>query len=174
MTRYVSTHALERAIASVSHGALVSLEARRAALAYDSLQELTIQYQTPIAGHVSTAWGWTKFTIGFDVEFVYAPQQRDSPFTVPHFNTGVVVQGEPYPLGTDADPDNPDSCVVVQQLVLDWARDPTRSIITGAVVAVGVHSGGTVDISYDGYVHWSFQGFASVAGDDVPQLDVGL
>lgn len=173
MTPHVDTHALERAIAQTSHGTIRSLEARRAALAYDQLQEVTNEHQVPISGIASTGIDWATFTVAFDVDFFFAPYQRDSPLSVPHFSYGAVVQGQPSPMGNTADPNNPDSLVAVSAVVVDWSRDEATGAINGAAIGVGATVGsGAQDVAFSGYVHLTFTGWGA-PNESVPQLDTG-
>lgn len=172
MSPLVDTHAIERSIREMSTGAVLSLEAARSELGYDQLQEIDNQLQIPIGGLASTTVGWTKFALPFDVEFVFMPEQRDIPFTVPHFNWGAVVSGTPSPDPTTPDPNNPDSFVAICCQVVDWSRDRTRKVINGAIIGVGVSTLGGLDVVFGGYLHLTFQGKGAVA-ESVPQLDVG-
>lgn len=163
MTKFVSTHALERSIRSMSTDAILSLDARRTSRGYDQLQELEHQFQIPIWGIASSGVGWSSFNVPFDVEFFFAPEQRDSPLAVPHFSYGPVVSGVPSPDDAAPDPNNPDCLVAVFCQVVEWARDPAMDSVVGAVVGIGVSTiGGQVDVRFDGYVHLTFQGYGNV------------
>lgn len=167
MSEYVSTHALERSISALSTGALLALDAKRTANGYDALQELEHQFQIPIFGIASSGVGWNTFDVPFDVQFFFAPEQRDSPLAVPHFSYGPVVSGVPSPDGTDPDPNNPDCLVAVFCQVVEWSRDQTLDVIDGAMVGVGVSTvGSNTDVRFDGYVHLTFQGYGNVVEAD--------
>lgn len=166
MTKYVSTHALERSIRAMSTGAVLSLDEKRANAGYDQLQELETQYQIPIWGVASSGVGWSKFSVAFDVQFMFAPEQRDSPLAVPHFSYGPVVSGIPSPDDVAADPNNPDSLVAIFCQVIEWGRDQAIDAIVGAVVGIGVSTIGGSDVRFDGYVHLTFQGYGNVIESD--------
>lgn len=161
MSRNVGTHSLERAIHHLQVGGALALDARRASAGYDSLQELEHQFQIPISGTAASGIAWTTVNLTFDVTFVFAPEQRDSPLAVPHFSFGPVVSGEPAS-GT-VDPNNPDALVMVTAQVTDWSRGHSDTI-DGARVGVGAWSGGE-DVLFQGYVHLTFQGYGAVSED---------
>jgi hypothetical protein len=166
MSQYVSTHALERSIRAMSTGALLSLDAKRTDLGYDALQEIEHQFQIPIWGIASSGVGWSTFDVPFDVQFFFAPEQRDSPLAVPHFSYGPVVSGVPSPDGASADPNNPDCLVAVFCQVVEWSHDEALDVTDGARVGVGVSTiGSAVDVRFDGYVHLTFQGYGNVIED---------
>lgn len=160
MSQHVSTHALERSIRELSIGGVLALDKRRNLAGYDQLQEIEHQFQIPISGKASSGAGWTKVKLAFDVAFVFAPEQRDSPLAIPHFSYGPVVSGQP-PLGSSADPNNPDSLVAVFCQVIDWARDGASDAIVGAVVGVGCSTLGGSDVEFTGYLHLTFQGYGA-------------
>jgi hypothetical protein len=172
MTPYVSTQALERAITAQMKSAQ-SLEERRSAEGYDALQEIETQYQVPIWGIATARPAWSTFTLAFDVQFVFAPEQRDSPLSVPHFSFGPVVSGVASPDETNPDPDNPDSLVAVFCQVVEWGRDLAADAVIGAVLGVGVSTLGGADVKFDGYVHLSFEGYGTIAETDASALDLG-
>lgn len=163
MSKHVGTHALERAISQLAVGGTLNLDARRAAAGYDQFQEMTHQFQIPIGGTARNGWGWTEINVPFDVDFMFVPEQRDSPLAVPHFSAGPVVSVHPDAGG----------CVAVACNVVEWARDAASDAITGAVVAIGVTSGGA-DRPFSGYVHLTFQGFGLVTESSPSSQDPGL
>lgn len=161
MSEYVSTHALERSIRELSTGGVLNLDARRAAAGYDQLQEIEAQIQIPIWGIAAAGAGWSKFEVAFDVQFMFAPEQRDSPLVTPHFSYGPVVSGVPYPVELTPDPNNPDNLVAVTCQIVEWGVDLAVGAIVGAVVGIGTStlSGGSV--KFNGYLHLTFQGYGS-------------
>lgn len=135
----------------------IALERRRAMLGYDALQEIEHQFQVPIEGMSGSVAAYTTAELAFDVDFFDAPEQRDSPFSVPHFTFGAVVDG--------AD-------VMVSASVKSWRIDG-RGAIVGATVTIGVSSPGTTtQTAYAGYVHLTFQGYGALS-ENVETLDVG-
>lgn len=164
MSPHVSTFALERAVREQMSSAR-SLEQLRTAAGYDALQELTTQIQLPVWGIANSGAAWQTFPVGFDVQFLFAPEQRDSALSVPHFSYGAVVGGDPYPDPSVSDPNNPDSLVAVSAIVTEWTSDRSIDAIVGAVIGVGVSTLGGKPVRFDGYVHLTFQGFGAVAED---------
>lgn len=161
MSEYVSTHALERTIRQLSTGGALGLDARRSAAGYDQLQEIEAQIQIPIWGIAASGAGWSKFNIAFDVQFMFAPEQRDSPLAVPHFTFGPVVSGVPYPVEATPDPNNPDSLVAITCQIVEWGVDQALGSIIGAVVGIGTSTLGGGSVKFNGYVHLTFQGYGS-------------
>lgn len=154
-------HALGRAVRRMSVDGAVALERRRAMLGFDQLQEIEYQYQIPISGTVDDRIFWRTVDLEFDVEFFHAPEQRDSPLTMPHFTFGAVVSGESVATT------NEHGAVVVTAVVSGWTTDD-RDAVIGAQLSVGV-TAPDGECEYQGYVHLSFQGFAAPA----EALDVG-
>lgn len=156
----LSVHSVERAIKAGSLHNILDLDKRRAALGYDQMQEIEHQFQIAIEGTATTNLTWSTFDLPFDVEFYFAPQQRDSPLVVPHFTYGSAVTG------TTTDVTNPDGLIGIMASIVGWAQD-AREAIAGARVGVGVLCGGpTVDttVDFDGYLHLTFQGFGAPGG----------
>lgn len=155
-------HTLGRAVRRLTVDGAVALERRRAMLDYDRLQEITLQFQIPVSGKVDDQGAyWSTTELEFDHEFFFAPEQRDSPLTMPHFTFGSVVSGESVNGG------NEDGGVFITASVVEWVTDD-REAVTGARVTVGV-TAPDGECEYDGYLHLSFQGY----GGPSESLDVG-
>lgn len=148
----------QRAMGELTHGAAISRESNRALLAVDALQEIIHSFQLPIAGTAPTlgsASAWGTVDIVFDVEFVDATEQRDSPFVEPNFEYGAVL----------------DVPVMLTACVTAWLRaDGRPTSIIGATVAFGVLGNGEV---FKGHLHCSFQGYGAASTDNNIALDVG-
>lgn len=158
----LSIHSIDRAITAGSVHNILNLDKMRAAVGYDQLQEIEHQFQIAIEGTATTNLTWEVFDLAFDVEFFFAPQQRDSPLTVPHFTYGASVTGE------TTDTANPNGVVGVLASVIGWSQDD-RTAITGSKLAVGVFCGGPssdTTVDFDGYLHLTFQGFGAPGGAD--------
>jgi hypothetical protein len=161
--------ASERLVRGVSIDSVVDLERRRAMLDADALNEIDHQFQLPISGVATSTMAWVTKTVEFDVEFVFAPEQRDSALTMPHFTYGAVARAE---VDTTIEGANPSGALAISAVVLDWVTDTRRNVITGAQVAVGVMFSGNTTPQFHGTVHLTFQGFGALAEND-EVLDVG-
>lgn len=137
-------NSLSKALDEFTHGAAESRSAKQRQLGLDALQEVIVQYQLPVSGTAVAIPAFTSITIDFDVLFVDATEQRDSPYVEPNLTFGAVL----------------DSPVMLSACVTEWTRPLNRaSIINGAVVYIGVI--GTGD-AFSGNVHLSFQGYGAL------------
>lgn len=149
-------HGLQRAVTGMTIGHIRSLEKRRAMLGYDALGEIQNRFQVPISGAAGAEIGWDEVEVTFDVKFVYAPEQYDSPLTMPHFTYGPVL----------------DVAVAISAAVTDWTADTTGAI-TGATVKLGAcQPGASGTTAFEGFVHLTFKGFGAPK-EDSTDLDVG-
>lgn len=156
-------HRITRSLQKLHHGDAVAMERRRAELGWDELQEIEQQFQIPIEGSVGSGSPINLLTgFGFDVEFFDATEQRDSPFTVPHFTYGVVLDAEAA-----------DAMVCVHACVSGWDIDESRNAVVGANVNITIFTVGFGG-AFEGYVHAVFQGFgARIESDEAMNIDVG-
>lgn len=116
----------------------------------DELGEIEQQLHVAITGEAGANIAWANLDVTFDVEFLDAVEQRYSNLTEPLFTYGASM--------TTADP------VVVSACLLLWATDD-RGVITGATVAIGVHSPGPTTFAYTGKAHLKFEGFGSIPNE---------
>ncbi len=144
----------------------LDLEKRRALLGYDMLQEQEQQFQLPIAGTAAAAISFASVDLLFAVDFFDAPEQRDSPLSVPQFTFGAFI-------APTVQPDNPTGAVLVTACVSEWTLDD-RGAIVGATVTVGTCVPGAADeFPFEGYVHLTFQGYGAPSENEAV-LDVGV
>lgn len=149
----VHENAVGRAVAALSLGAVRETQRREARRRNMGLEEMDLQFQVAISGDAGTQADWDTFSIDFDFPFYYAPGNRDSDLDRPHFTFGAVVE--------DGSP------VVVSACVTGWQLNEETQGVTGATVAVcAVAPGTSQPVSFGGYVHLNFQGYAGVAEDE--------
>lgn len=154
----VKVHALERSIQALTIDSIRALDKRRTMLGYDAMGEFEQQFQLEIDGSAGAIIAWHEIEITFSVDFYRAEDQRDSPYTVPHFTYGAVITG-----GTPA---------LITACVRRWDIDDSDTV-HGATVAVGVcNPGATAATPFVGYLHLTFQGYgAPVEGE--ADTDIG-
>lgn len=157
---------LARTQREVRISAPIALDKRRTMLGYDALDETEQQFQLPIAGTVTTTMSFGVVNVTFSVDFFDAPEQRDSPLSVPQFTYGAFIDPTNQGLA------NPTGAVLVCACVSSWVSD-TRGAITGAQVTIGTCVPGlSGSFTFSGYVHLTFQGFGAPTENDAV-LDVG-
>jgi len=135
---------LERALRELTIGAV------QAGRAHDQLNrtmgatELDLQYQLEISGKADTVIALTTKSIDFEIDFFYAPGNRDSDLERPHMIFG----GEA------------DAPVALSATVVAWHEDPDSGAVTGADVAIGACA--PTLTPFTGKVHITFQGWGLV------------
>jgi hypothetical protein len=144
----VRTHALQRSIRALTIDGIRALDKRREMLGFDAMGEFEQQFQIEL-----------EVMVAFDVDFYNAVDQRDSPYTLPHFTYGAVITG-----GAPA---------LITACVRQWDIDDTDTV-HGATVAVGVCNPGTeVASRFIGQLHMTFQGYGAPVEGSPPDLDTG-
>lgn len=121
------------------------------------LEELDLQFQLPISGTATPNVAWSSVEIVFDVEFHYAPAQRDSDLEVPHMTYGAYL-----PVGQ----------VGIVAMVRSWKVEPKNDGITGCTLNIGCFASSSQ--AFTGDLHVTFQGFGMSRDDlsDNPDLEV--
>lgn len=163
MTPTVRVGAVARAARSLSIEGTRALDAKRAALGYDQLQELDQQVQVEISGTAAEVASSVVGQVKFDVGFVDATEQRWSAYTVPHFTYGVTI----LQLGDMKDGSPAIGVPQVTAAVLAWVERP-GPVIIGAKLAVTAAFPGLKDesIQFSGYLHCNFQGYGALEDND--------
>lgn len=136
-------HEVQRTVEEITIGVARSMQRRRERDAEMGFSEFEQEFQIEIGGTATTSPGFSEYTIEFDYHFAYAPGQRDSDLDAPEFW---------YGFESDAD-------IMLSAHVRSWTKDPDNGLYIGAVVRVGVMSGGSVP--YQGAVHLVFAGYAA-------------
>lgn len=140
--------ALRRAMAQVTLGTALRIQARAQREAQVAIRELDLQYQVPISGTADSGPAFSTVTLEFDVDFFYAPGQRDSELTRPHMTFGGEADGE----------------IMLTATVTDWTIDDDNGAITGCTVAVGAVA--ATSTAFKGLVHLNFQGWGAIREAD--------
>jgi len=148
--------ALSRAVRGLSVDPARALDRRRSMLGFDALQEIEQQFQLPIEGVATPVIVWDIRDIAFEVEFYNATEQRFSPYTVPVFTYGAVIE-TPTPVPVHAN-------------VMEWKKRDDDAV-TGVRLAIGVHNPGHRSVAFSGYLHLVFQGYGALA-EGAADLDV--
>lgn len=138
---------LGESMKSLTIGVVRGIEGRRLENALEGLREIEHQVKLEIDGRGEEFPVWSEVEVAFDVDFVQASGQRDSPYDRPHFTYGAVItKGGP---------------VGIHCCVLEW-KITDREEIVGATVAVGAAA---TDVArrFHGEVHLRFQGYGAPA-----------
>lgn len=158
------TGAVSRAVRGLTVEPAQALDKRREQIGVDALSERDQQIRLPIDGRATENLTWGEIDIDFDLEFYNATEQRDVPYTLPHFTYGVVIpEGEP---------------VLVFVAVRSWKQREDDDTVSGCRVAVGIMDPnffGTVDgnvppqdrpvigTPFAGWIDLNFQGYGALA-----------
>lgn len=136
--------ALERSLAAITVGAVRATRAKEKMTADLATAERDVQYQIAVSGTANTGIGFSTVDIVFDVNFHYAPGQRDSDLRYPQMTFGAEA----------------DAQVALTAVVSSWDVDDGTGAVKGATVVVGAISDD--ERLYNGKIHITFQGYASV------------
>lgn len=144
---------LERAVVGLALDVNRRMRERDAREAQIRLEEQEVQYHVSISGTAAPVVGFALTTIEFDVDFFYAPGQRDSDLTYPTLSVGAEANAN----------------VAFTATVREWTVDAENGAVTGAVVAIGflASAAGT---AFTGQVHLTFQGWGGLRE---PDADLG-
>lgn len=154
----VKVHALNRSIQALTIDTIRALDKRREMLGFDAMGEFEQQFQLEIDGEAGAIIAWFDVDVRFDIDFYRAEDQRDSPYTVPHFWYGAVITTE--------------TPALISACVRAWDIDDSDTV-HGARVAIGVcNPGATVATPFSGYVHLTFQGYGAPVEGEV-DMDIG-
>lgn len=140
--------ALHRAVSDLTVGVAHAMRARDQRNREMGFAEVQQQFQVRMSGTATATVAYAITVVEFDYPFYYAPSQRDSDFSRPHFWFG-------------AEASTP---ISVSAVVTAWDIDPDNAAIIGASVAVGVLS--QTPVAYTGVLHLTFQGFAALGEDE--------
>lgn len=135
---------LARALRGLTVDAVRAQRARTSLDRTMGANELDLQYQVDVSGQADSYVALTVVEIDFEVDFYYAPGNRDSDLQRPHMTCG----GEA------------DSQVILGATVVAWHDNALTGAIQGADVAVSVHAPSLTD--FKGKVHLNFQGWGMV------------
>lgn len=148
-------NALERSLKALTIGAQMSGQRRATGSQSEVAGEYEQQVHIPLSGSAALKPMFGDTDVTWRVPFLWAPQQRLVPFTVPHFTYGVEFTEVP----TDI--------VVIHPAVVGWKKDVrnwfTGAFIRAAIWAPGVDEQTTVDFSAT--LHMTFQGYAAQPED---------
>jgi hypothetical protein len=164
----VRTGAVARVSRSMAMEPAQALDAKRAQLGYDQLQEVDQQLQIEISGSATAVATSVTGPVKFDIGFVDATEQRYSAYTVPLFTSGVALLS----VGTMADGSEPPAIPMVTVAVREWRERP-GPVINGCVVTVTAAIPGLPpqeSIDFSGYVHINAQGYGALEENE-PDLD---
>lgn len=137
-----------RAVQGMTLGVIKATRAREERNQQMGYAEVDLQYQVPISGTANTGIAFTTITLSFEIDFFYAPGQRNNDLERPHLTVG----GESdVPIGLTA-------------VVTAWEEDPDNGAIRGATVAIGVIA--ATSTPFTGTAHLNFQGYGAQTEDD--------
>lgn len=154
--------ALQRSLSAMTIGVVKAQQSRDVALAPTQLSELVQHNQLRISGKVGEKPLTRVATVTWPYPFVYAPAQRDSNFTNPHFNYGVEY-GEAIPTSATPIPtDHP----LIHVAVVNWLSDD-NAFSTGADVAITAWiPSAKKKRQFSALAHLTFWGYGAPAEDD--------
>lgn len=134
---------LQRALHGLTVGAVNAQRAKERRNREMATTEVDFQYRIEISGTASAGIAFVEVELDFDVEFYYAPAQRDSDLERPHMTFGGEADGQ----------------VGITATVVAWKEDEMTGAITGATVAIGVLA--SVNTDFSGAAHVNFQGWGA-------------
>ena len=148
-------NALERSLKALTIGVQQSAQRRASGSQSEQAGEYQQQVQIPLSGSAALKPMFADVSVTWRMPFLWAPQQRLVPFSVPHFTYGVEFT------------DVPNGLVVIHPSVVGWTKD-VRNWFTGALIRATVWAPGldeqkTVDFS--AALHLVFQGYAAQPED---------
>lgn len=152
-------HGMQRAADGLRFDGVRDLQKKRAQLADDALGEIVNEIPVEVSGIATATPVWGEFDVEFDVYFVDAPEQRNSPLTTPHMSRGLQLRitdddGEPLAIGIGS-----------EVFVVDWIEDEERDVFTGATVRFGMWSPDADELHVHGYLHLTFTGYGAPVED---------
>lgn len=142
----VTVGAVQRAVRGMTLGTVKSFQAARERQWTGAIDEYDQQFQVPFSGKVGKAPVWTTFDVSFAVTFMYAPDERESPYPNPLFTYGIeFIKGHAfYTCG-----------------VLRWASNGALGV-GGATIEVGaLRPAARKPADLQAVLHLNFQGFGS-------------
>lgn len=134
---------IARAMKGLTIGTVEGLNKAEREFRVNGLQEVEEQVWVDFGGRAEEFAAWATTDVLFAQHFVDATGQRDSPFDVPHFTYGSVIQS-PTP-------------VAVFAAVMHYRKNE-RNETVGATIAIGVLSSDQ-SVNVKGRVNLTFQGF---------------
>lgn len=136
---------LDRTYRHLTIGQVNGMSSRRLQRELEGLREFEDQFKIEIAGRGEEFPVWTEVHLKFNIDFVDATGQRDSPFDRPHFTYGAIIESG-GPIGLDA-------CVT------RWDVDD-RNQTTGCMLSIGARA---TDFArkFRGELHARFQGYGA-------------
>lgn len=153
----VRTGQLQRALEGMTIGVHQGALFRKRTLADGHTGEYEQQVQVQLGGTAGNEWGFVDSEVTFELPFVYAPLQRRSEFTTPHFTRGIEV--------LNSAPD-PTTLLNIDAHVVGWTTTE-EGFIVGARVRFSVCAPNATDnVPYTAIAHLAFQGYASYAEGD--------
>lgn len=148
---------MERSLAAVTIGMARDQKSRRLALADTHQGEWEQQIHLPISGQATNVVAHVDCDVSWELPFLYAPQQRQVPFEVPHFTKGFEQTVQTAAL------------IRYDAYVTQWAKND-QGWITGAVVRIIVDAPNVPAVGpaipYQATAHLSFEGYATMPEGD--------
>lgn len=148
----VSTHRVERSLASMTVSARLAEKARQSADKQVQGDETEQQFKFTLVGQAVETPVWQDFTVTFRDPFYPALERRDSQFTEPAHTWGYVV--------------NTGGPVFLTSFVKQWNKSGDGSCL-GAVMTAGAYvPGALTPVKFSAELHLVFQGWAAPYLDD--------
>lgn len=156
-----STNQLEKSLVALTIALQLAKDERELALRDGHTGEWVQQVHVPLTGVLGTGFGSADAAVTFDVPFLYAADQRQVPFEVPHFSYGVEFTSPVV------------GAVVVTAHVMQWLHSEQGWVI-GAMIRYCVSQPNPVVVAgvpqppqpYSAVAHLTFEGYASPAEGD--------
>lgn len=147
-------HSAQRAIQDLTLG-IARSDKRAVRRAQElGLREVILNFQSTISGTARSTPGFAQVTVNFPYTFYFAPGNRDSDLERPQFWPGFECDGD----------------VMLSAHVKEWDTNVGNGGTIGAVVRVGFMA--AAEVTFNGMVHMSFQGYGDLSDGDSPDDDL--
>lgn len=145
---------LERGLEELSLSMHERARVRRRGLGDTRTGEYEQQIQIDLAGYAAAAWAYADRSVAWELPLLYAPAQRRSEVTSPHFTRGFELVG------------NSSTLILLDAHVLSWTTTD-EGWYTGARLRFAVCAPLTGNpVSYSAMAHLTFRGYGAPAEGD--------
>lgn len=146
----VSVGQVQRAVRGLTFGTVKAADAAQTRQWTGAIDEYDQQFQVPFGGLIGKSPMWANLDVTFDVTFMYAPDERDSPYPNPLFTYGLeFLKGHAF----------------VTAAVVAWAGNGDLGV-HGATLTIGAMMPAATKLhELYGLLHLNFEGYASPEPD---------
>jgi hypothetical protein len=142
---------LDRALAALTIGPILSEKHRRQALRDTHTSAKHQLIQLPVTGQAGTGWGFSRQKVKWEQPFLYAPGQWLVPFQTPHFHANFDVLG------------SGGQSLLLDAKVVGW-KVLEEGWTVGATIEIGACApNATAAVSFSAVAHLTFTGYAAAA-----------